>query len=199
MIWGLAGRARSGKNTSADYLTATHGFVQVSLADPLRDLLSTMNPVIPTQRGYERLNDVLDRAGTFDALKSDDATASREVRTLMQRAGTDWGRRTMNGVPWIVALEAYLGKHVKGWWTLNGPNVVVTDIRFDNEARWVRLNKGRVINVERTTTTDDTHISEAGISAGLVDYHVFNLGTKGELHAQLADIYKREKFNVAVA
>jgi hypothetical protein len=199
MIWGLSGRARSGKNTSADYLTATHGFVQVSLADPLRDLLSTMNPVIPTQRGYERLNDVLDQAGSFDGVKSADATAAREIRSLMQRAGTDWGRRTMNGVPWIVALEDYLGKHVKGWWSATGPMVVLTDVRFDNEARWVRLNHGRVVNIEREAATTDMHSSEAGISAGLIDYHVFNLGTKVELHAQLADIYKREKFNVAVA
>lgn len=201
MIWGLAGRKRVGKNTAADHLTAQYGFVQVSFAEPIRNLLEAMNPLVPSINGHERLLDVLERCGSFDAVKDDDPTAAAEIRKYMQRIGTEWGRATMNGCVWIMALEDYLDRHVKGWWGERGPSVVVTDVRFDNEARWVRLNRGRVINIERPAiASSDGHASEAGIDGSLADYHVFNVGTKDELYGQLRDIYSMEtNNNVALA
>lgn len=200
MILGLAGRKRVGKNTAADYLTAQYGFVQVSFAEPIRNLLEVMNPIVPSAGGHERLLDVLERHGSFDAIKEEDPRASAEIRKLMQRAGTEWGRATMDGCVWIMALEDYLNRHIKGWWNERGPRVAVTDVRFDNEARWVRLNRGRVINIERPAIVSiDGHASEAGIDGNLADYHVFNLGTKEELYGQLRDIYSMETNNVALA
>lgn len=39
---GLAGRAGCGKDTIANFLMETHGFVQIALADVLRDGLKAM-------------------------------------------------------------------------------------------------------------------------------------------------------------
>ncbi len=64
------------------------------------------------------------------------------------------------------------------------PTVLVTDVRFANEAELVKRHGGLVIKVWRTINDGkpkDTHASEAGIPEQLVDYTFENNGTKQEL------------------
>ena len=46
MIIGLAGYAQSGKDTVAKFLVENHGFERVAFADPIRDLLYELNPIV---------------------------------------------------------------------------------------------------------------------------------------------------------
>ena len=50
MIIGLTGYARSGKDTVASILVEDYGFTRVAFADPIRDLLLKINPIL--ENGY---------------------------------------------------------------------------------------------------------------------------------------------------
>lgn len=76
---------------------------------------------------------------------------------------------------------------------------VVTDVRFDNEARRIRDVGGTVWNIERDTGMIDAHSSEAGIDKSLVDYTIINTDLTG-FKAQVENltdvaVSRREEIN----
>ena len=77
---GLTGRAGCGKDTIASFLCEAHGFVQIALADPLRDGLKAMLGVTDEQLHRRDLKEApIDWIG-------------RSPRELLQTLGTEWGR-----------------------------------------------------------------------------------------------------------
>ena len=65
-----------------------------------------------------------------------------------------------------------------------GRTVVITDVRFKNEAEWIRSQDGIVINVERdsqTIITENTHSSENDIESDDYDLLIKNNGTIDEM------------------
>lgn len=200
LLLGITGKKRHGKTTCAQILRDEHGYIPVALADTLRDLLYIQNPIVPIVNGFERLSPLVDAFG-WEGIK-DIPVIGAEVRRLLQQTGTEWGRGLIHGTIWIQALEFYLDTKHQGWWKESaGPRVVVTDIRFDNEAGWVHANRGKLIEVTRPEYVDDRdgHASEQGVDPGQVDYHVLNVGTKDELAGQLRDILSMEAQRVPTA
>jgi hypothetical protein len=53
--------------------------------------------------------------------------------------------------------------------------VVITDVRFDNEALWIRKQGGWVIELirDKAAAVND-HVSEAGLNPRHVDFHIVN-------------------------
>ncbi len=62
--------------------------------------------------------------------------------------------------------------------------IVITDVRFDNEAQLIRDQGGMIIYIKRntTTTTSTDHASEQAICIDLVNCVIHNNGTVEELH-----------------
>jgi hypothetical protein len=56
---------------------------------------------------------------------------------------------------------------------------VITDVRYDNEAKRIREAGGVVWKIERETGTLDSHSSEAGIESYLIDYTIINTDLDG--------------------
>lgn len=56
---------------------------------------------------------------------------------------------------------------------------VVTDVRYENEAKRIREVGGVVWNIERDTGIIDLHSSEAGIDKSLIDYTIINTDLAG--------------------
>lgn len=139
MIIGLTGYARSGKDTVADILVAEHGFTRVALADGVRELALRIDPVLGLNM-HKRPYTLSQAVHTFgwEALKS--TCWGPEVRRLLQEIGT--GCRDLLGENvWIDRL-----------WLRHWPDasrVVITDVRFANEAFAVRREFGEVWRVER--------------------------------------------------
>jgi hypothetical protein len=111
-------------------------------------------------------------------------------RTLMQTLGTDWGRNIINKDLWLNCMEARLKAYVDcknlGY---KGAFVIVTDVRFDNEAQKIKDLGGTVVQIARADAPEqvgaEQHASEAGVSPHLIDVTVDNSGTVEEFQDAL--------------
>lgn len=92
-------------------------------------------------------------------------------RNIMQKVGTDFFRGLQPDI-WLKQADKAL---------LEYDSLIVTDLRFDNEAQWIKNNFGLIINVLRDLDNNDPHISEQGIDNKYVDIHIENNGTIEEL------------------
>jgi hypothetical protein len=111
-------------------------------------------------------------------------------RQAMQTLGTEWGRN-LNEQLWLLRADVELQDAV----AMDTP-LVVTDVRFENEAEWIRNNGGSVIHLSREQATGvRKHVSEDGIFVGEKDYVFANNGSMRELRTAMArivtDIYER--------
>lgn len=173
-IIGLAGYARSGKNTVGDLLAKYGGYTQRGFADPIRSALYTLNPSIRVQGGYCTLRELVDGVGWEQA-----KDLSPDVRELQQRFGTEIGR-AWNPDFWLVL--AFRG--------LPSGKYVFTDVRFKNEADTILAIGGRVYRVHRDGVGPaNGHNSESGLDAfERWTGHIYNNGTLGELEEQVISL-----------
>ena len=169
MIIGLTGRKGSGKSTVARALLA-RDFVEVSFAAPIRYFTANI-----LELSLEELEAVKEQK--IDWL---DGTTPRHI---MQTLGTEWGRQMIHPEIWIRLLK----RTVDAALARGGANVVVSDIRFDNEAKMLREMGATIVRVDRPGTRIDDHPSEAGVSSRLVDFIVSNAGQLDAI-GDLADL-----------
>ena len=174
MLIGLCGAAGAGKNTVAELLTDSSGgpFVQIAFADPLYECVSTITG-LPVDRLKDR-----------DVKEAVIPWLGKSPRQLLQTLGTEWGRGTVHPEIWIRIAMERAGQHH----TFSG--VVVTDVRFDNEAQAIVDAGGEVWRVARPgwrCLADDaaTHPSEAGVSDHLIARIIDNSGSLDDLRLQL--------------
>ncbi len=160
MLVGFTGKARSGKDTAADFT----GLNKYSFATPLKDACKAI-----FGWGDEHLNG--------DLKDVVDPKYGVSPRQALQTLGTDWARNTVNEDIWIIRAKE----------VLEHGEVVVADVRFDNEAQLIRDLGGIVIEVVGTfaDTQVRKHSSESGVSLGLIDHTVVNDGTLEDLEAQI--------------
>lgn len=168
-IIGLAGRARSGKSSIADYLVNDYGFQHLAFADPIRD---TIEHVFDVSHQY---TDVLYDTGIPPHGKS-----YRELtQTLL-----DWGRGLRPDF-WILELERRLELIKRG--VGDDINVVISDVRYINEAFWCR-QRGQLWHITRpgyNAALTRAHSSEAGIVPLGGEALIQNTGTLPDLFAHV--------------
>lgn len=143
-IIGIAGKARTGKNTLANFIEAQYGGYQYALTSPIRAMLRAGFGIdFDDPHWVAHKEDVIPAIG-------------RSPRELMQTLGTEWGRRRVHPDIWVIlANQALLAR---------GPGMIITDVRFENEAEWIRKNGGQVIHVSRSAAAPvHQHTSEDGI------------------------------------
>jgi hypothetical protein len=176
MIIGLSGYAQSGKDTVGRILVKEYGFRRVAFADKIREALYVLNPVIgwiEPARCLIALQDIVDREG-WEAAKM-----YTEVRRLLQRMGTEVGRRFFGENCWIDAAFREVS---------NIGNTVITDVRFPNEADAIRLGySGEVWRINRHSAVN-MHISETALDAYAFDRVISNTGTIDDLRNTIVNI-----------
>lgn len=164
MIIGLSGYARSGKDTIAKYLVDNHGFKRVAFADAIRNMLLDINPYVgfgPSNSSHTSLADLVSVVGW------EKAKEHLEVRRLLQDLG--------------VSARTYLGEDVWIRAALrtpsSGENIVITDVRFTNEADAIKALGGRLWRVVRPgVTAVNNHVSETQMNNYPVDELIMNDG-----------------------
>lgn len=176
MLIGLCGAAGAGKNTVAEFLTDADGcsFLQVAFADPLYECISTITG-LPVARLKDR-----------DVKEAVIPWLGKSPRQLLQTLGTEWGRNTIHDEIWIrITMERIRPE------LACGRGVVITDVRFDNEAQAILAAGGEVWRVTRPgwrclSNDSAQHPSEAGVSEHLIARTIDNSGTLDDLGALLA-------------
>lgn len=167
---GISGLARHGKNTVGDYISAKYGHTQLAFAGPLKHYIYVLNPFVCVAEGL-RVQDVVDLYGEEEAkLKFE------ELRRLYVIMGTDVGRDIDENL-WLNIFKRNAAQHEK---------VVVTDVRFPNEALAIREMDGIVLNIYRPGTEKiNNHVSEDGLPSELFDFQIENSGSIGYLQAEV--------------
>jgi hypothetical protein len=99
-------------------------------------------------------------------------------RRLLQELGMA-GRRYFPGI-WI--------QHIAWKIAPNGPPIVFTDVRFQNEANFVRHKGGIIVRIVRPEQIADEHESELNQSQIVADYEVVNDGSIEDLHKKIAEL-----------
>lgn len=178
MLIGLAGAAGAGKGSVASFLVA-QGFGEIAFADPIYAAVSAMTGI-----SVEKLKDRTLKERPIDGI-------GRSPRELLQLFGTEFGRNLISKSIWIdLAMQKVEG------YSSAGVSVVVTDVRFDNEAQAIKDRGGLVWQVVRdapSCLTDGAarHASEGGISLAYIDQILFNNGTltdlRGEVDAAMSE------------
>jgi hypothetical protein len=171
---GLAGKARSGKDTVAKMLDDAFCVRRIALADPVRAAVAASLNM--TMEAYLDLpkEEVLEWLG-------------KSRRQLEQTLGTEWGRNLVNENLWLMVLEEKIEKYMDEW----GEHVVVTDVRFNNEACKIREMGGTIWHVIREDAPAvNEHVSEQGILfyPG-VDEIIYNNGTIEELYDSVCEAF----------
>lgn len=172
MIIGLSGYARSGKDTAADHLVEKYGFTRYSFAAPMKEAMYRLNPIVSSDSiGNFRYKDLVDVYGLDKAKDS-----HPEIRRLLQVFGTEVGR-DMFGENFWVQLALNSAKE---------DLVVISDVRFKNEAEGIKAAGGQVWRINRHGIGPVTnHASEIDLDDYAFDNVLLNDYTVLELNQMI--------------
>lgn len=177
----LIGKIGSGKDTAAAQLINGHGYSRVAFADPLKAMVVEADPIVYYEAtGYNpvpvHLSDVLRRM-SFEAAKR----AYPEVRRSLQRIGQ--GVRKIDPDYWVnlamKPIDIFLSV---------GMPVVVTDVRYLNEAEALEPHFITVRVVSDRQDNSGTHESETALDNYRTDYVIMNNGSTAELFCEISKL-----------
>lgn len=174
MIIGFTGLAGSGKTTASQHVLDKFDgmFVKVNFKDGLVKELKQNFP--------DTLQALVDEYETNEVQNIDDLFTVKPpiMRALMQNYGTEV-RRGDNDRYWVQQWAKSVSS--------SGKNVVVDDVRFQNEADAVKLSGGIIIKIVRTDITNaGNHISETEQSLIEPDFVIeVDKGEHDKLYEQL--------------
>lgn len=157
---GLAGPKGSGKDTAATVIQSLRqGYHSYALADPLKRAVQTI---------FDWPSHMLDDPSYKETL---DEFYGVSPRYAMQTLGTEW-RDMVQPDLWLLRADKYLQKkEEEGLAT----GVIITDIRRDFEAEWLRDRGGIIFCLDRPGADySGEHITEQGISEPLKDAYIYN-------------------------
>lgn len=163
MLIGLVGKKGSGKDTAADFLVNKYQFEKKAFADPLKLVVQHLF--------------LLEKDDLHDPVKKEkvDSRWGLSPRQMMQMVGTDMVRTSLGEDFWL--------KHMGfSFASSSSRHLVVSDVRFENEAQWVRHNLGVLIRIHSKEITPplDTHVSENEMEQIEVDLVLYNNKSEGK-------------------
>lgn len=174
---GVTGAAGSGKDSVAQGLVKV-GFVQYALAWPIKHALNAIF-------GWE-MAQWDDRAWKEAEIEELGFSPRRAAQTL----GTEWGRGMkedlwlsladfrLKGYDHAIAQALALQAANPGTEAVLPKGMVVSDIRFENEAQWVRNSGGQIWHIVRPgVEAVAAHSSEAGVKRESQDIVLYNSGS----------------------
>jgi len=184
----VTGLARSGKDHAANYLAKHMNLHKYAFAEPLKTMLKS----VFGDHFHEG-----DRSGICPE-------TGKSYREMMQTLGTEWGRQLMDENVWVNLVNRRWGeveagchlvneyKDYKGHHAKLAEGMILSDVRFDSEAQWIRDHGGVILEVVRPvhhTVTENIkkqlgmtvgipgHQSEKGISRAGITHTLLNDGT----------------------
>lgn len=175
MIIGLTGKKGVGKDTVGEYLASEHDFVRGGFADKLKEAAGALfNVSLDDVDVWKNRVDVEVKVHEADLLVSE-----MTWRKMLQRFGTEMGRNVFGANFWV--NQFWLDHDLRN-------KLVITDVRFTNEAESIIERFGHIIEVRRGKDDGDTHPSEAGLPASYITATIDNNGSFGELFEAIDEL-----------
>jgi hypothetical protein len=180
---GVLGKKRAGKDTVSEYVEKYYTYDKMALATPLKDICKILFNFTDEQL-HGNLKEIQDPYWGVSP------------RTVFQYVGTDIFRKDINKIiPTIQDnfwINAIINKYTKIIEKNPNYNLIVSDLRFQNECSAIHKFSGTVIKISRPSSSNvDEHESEAQIDK-IVDYdfEIVNDGSLQDLYDKIDDIMK---------
>lgn len=168
-IIGFTGQAGAGKDTCADIIMNTFESVELlSITEPLKKSCQILFNLT-----NEQLHDTIIK-------ETVDPRWNKSPRELFQWLGTDIIRNTFDPDFFVKNVEQRI---------MNSTNeyIVISDIRFNNEAKMIKSLGGKIIKIDRKDySINSTHESENGIDHSLIDVYIANDSSILQLEKRLS-------------
>lgn len=164
-LLGIHGKPRSGKDTVADYLVANYGFTKFGPSFPVKATTAAMFDV-PLECFYDQ--NIKENIDPFWGIS---------YREMAQKVGKESSRDVFFEDIWMRHVEKKLNENL---------NIVMGDIRYANEAEWVRNHGGKVLFITRNDyfrgyVANAGHAAEQGLPSNLANGSIQNDGSLEEL------------------
>lgn len=192
MLIGFIGKKGSGKSTAADYIKDNMNYVEKSFAECLKKACQNIF-MLSDQQINGDLKEVPDPRWN-----------GCTPRKMFQFIGTDLFRNQLNNIIPGIQKDVFV-RHFELWY-LNvvkkneNAKIVVTDIRFQNEADLIKKYDGTIIKIMKRDLELDLHKSETEMDAIKdYDYVIDNDGLLYEFYKKVSDIVhklEQDKFNI---
>ena len=196
---GLCGRMGSGKDTAASFLK-NNGYTRIAFADSLKEFALILDPIVVASHGktggiansrdlpttwVNRLSKLVNAVGWDEAKKSSD------VRTTLQILGTEICR-VIDPDCWVKLADKKVREICEFNRTtgLPEPKFVFSDLRFMNEADYIKKNGGLIVFIDRQQDLDEqllSHSSESFDGRKYADHIIVNDGTLEDLENEILD------------
>ena len=165
----FSGKARSGKSAAVNYLWSTYGYTRIAFADPLKMAAQQMFGLSPEQTWDDDMKEIVIPHWGMTP------------RQIFQLYGTEAVKPVFGADVWVrrLAMTYEILKHTD--------HVAIPDLRFDEEADWVKSQGGVIVEIRRgpgLAGSAGDHASERGLSC-LPDYTIDNSDTLETLHSSL--------------
>lgn len=175
-VIGVAGHARAGKDTIAGWLVKERGARSYSFAFPIKMALTNLLRIEwQTWFGPEKELPIPE--------------IGKSPRELAQTLGTEWGRNLVHPDLWVIIAKMSLDPSAA---ELRDATYVIPDVRFENEAAFVREH-GTLVHVYRDGADGKVgiigHESESGVQFAPGDILISNNGTIEDLHHKLGALF----------
>jgi energy-coupling factor transporter ATP-binding protein EcfA2 len=205
MLIGIIGLKGSGKSTLSDILERIYSFEIDSFAKPVKDIASIIF-------GWERnmLEGLTKESREWrerkDLFWSEIIGKDFTPRMALQMIGTDFGRNMIGNNVWVESLK----------FRSKGKRIVISDVRYPNEAESIKKGGGILIKIERGEKPEylkkiqenkisnledlekfikenfpQIHSSDYSLSLIKYDFLIKNDLDKRFLEEQLEEIFKR--------
>lgn len=184
MLIGMIGQAQNGKDTVADELVKNYNFTKKSLAQPLKE-------------ACKHIFQLTDRQVNGDLKEIPDPRWNGvKPRKLLQIVGTELIRNILiKYIPELKDMDNTIWIHNFNLWYENNKdkNVVIADIRFQDEAKMIKDHGGILIRINRgEPNLLDLHQSEQELLNIEVDYIIENNSTLDDLYMTIKTIINNE-------
>jgi hypothetical protein len=163
-IIGIHGPLNSGKDTIASLIQQLYPehYRRYAFAKPIKDAVKVMFGFTDVQVEDRILKEAPDQFWGFSPRKA------------MQLLGTEFGRELLRNDIWVKRAELEIASNIS-----NNYKTIITDVRFENEAEWIRNQPNSVILIIDspgldTSTSNYKHASEGGISRQAGDHIITN-------------------------
>ena len=182
MIIGILGNKNVGKDTLADYLVSTEGFKKISFATNLKKCLAVMF-------NWD------DNNFSLENKEKKDPVWNVSPRKMLQLLGTEFLREYCKDIIDCKInfndKEEVFSYHIKKLFLDNkelfdnNENIVISDVRFPDELKFIKWLNGKIIKIERNNAVVNefnNHSSENYINNLEYDVKIQNNFSKEHLY-----------------